>query len=226
MAKLKGAAAIGQPPMGSRTIMCFARWSAIASLSGMLVTSPAAARDWSLTNSGDAHLWREQRSLESRVAGASSRAILPLEHARRDLICQSCSVRLAQERARVDRRLDRVERELRPEQFMDSGRPSALPRVTSPTKGLRDGGPLPSTGDDALIGRLLGRARTAMAQGRTAQARSDLATARSLITGVGPAEADVDPDRVLLQARLAKLAAQVDRPRAGPRSHIARSSPD
>jgi hypothetical protein len=226
MAKLEGAAAIGQLPMGSRTIMCFARWSAIASLSGMLVTSPAAARDWSLTNSGDAHLWREQRSLEGRVDGASSGAVLQLERAQRDLIRQSRSVRLTPERARVDRGLDRVERELRPGQFMDSGRPSALPRVTSPTKGLRDGRPLPSMGDDALIGRLVGRARAAMAAGRTAQARSDLATARSLMTGVGPAEADVDPDRVLLQARLAKLAALVDRPRARARSHIARSSPD
>ena len=189
--------------MALPTAQRFARWSAIASLSGMLLGTPAVAQDRSLIDSGNAYLQRELRSLERRTDGPSAGAALQLQlqQTRRDLIRQSRGVYFTQEQAQIFRGLNRVERELRPEPFKDAGGAPALPPAPSLPTSLRDDGPLPSMGDGTLIRRLVARAEAAVAQGRPAQARSDLAAARSLMPGV-------DPDLVLLHATLAEVRAR------------------
>ena len=187
--------------MGLPTVQRFARWSALASLSGMLLGTPAVAQDRSLVDPGNAYLQRELRSLERRTDGPSAGAALQLQQTRRDLIRQSRGVYFTQEQAQIFRGLNRVERELRPEPFKDAGGPPALPHAPSLPTSLRDNGPLPSMGDGTLIRRLVARAEAAVAQGRPAQARSDLATARSLMPGV-------DPDLALLHATLAEVQAR------------------
>ena len=171
----------------------FARWSAIASLSGMLLGTPAVAQDRSLVDPANAYLQRDLRSLERRTDGPSAGDALQLQQTRRELIRESRGVYFTREQAQIFRSLNRVEGEVRPpETFKDETEtPAALPAPSLPTS-LRDNRPLPSMGGGTLIRRLVARAEAAVAQGRPAQARSDLSTARSLMPGV-------DPDRNLLR---------------------------
>ena len=170
----------------------FARWSAIASLSGMLLGTPAVAQDRSLVDPANAYLQRDLRSLERRTDGPSAGAALQLQQTRRELIRESRGVYFTREQAQIFRSLNRVEGEVRPpETFKDErGAPAVLPAPSLPTS--LHNGPLPSMGGGTLIRRLVARAEAAVAQGRPAQARSDLSTARSLMPGV-------DPDRNLLR---------------------------
>ena len=98
----------------------FARWSAIASLSGMLLGTPAVAQDRSLVDPANAYLQRDLRSLERRTDGPSAGAALQLQQTRRELIRESRGVYFTREQAQIFRSLNRVEREVRPpETFKD-----------------------------------------------------------------------------------------------------------
>ena len=101
---------LGAHEMGLPTAQRFARWSAIASLSGMLLGTPAVAQDRSLIDPGNAYLQRDLRSLERRNDGPSAGAALQLQQTRRDLIRESRGVYFTQEQAQIFRGLNRVER--------------------------------------------------------------------------------------------------------------------
>ena len=179
---------------------------ALASAHAFLVaTGTAAQQSGSFAGrpppaGGDAYLQRQVRTLE-RAGSAPGSAIL-LRRAERDLIGQSRGVFLSPEQARVRRDLDRIGREQQPARLSAEGGPApALPRGDRLPGSVVDDAALPSLGASTTLTRLVGRAEAALAEGRTNQARSDLATARSLSAGAGPAG---------LEARMTALERRLD----------------
>jgi hypothetical protein len=176
-------------------------------------TDVAAQQGGSLTGArpgftaGDAQLQRQLRSLERRGTGSPASAAIQLRRAQRDLVGQSRGVALTPDQARIARGLDRVGRELR----QDRGdaatlQPPARPRGERLPGSVDDDAALPSFGGTVTLGRLVGRAETALAQGRRDQARSDLATARSLVGATEPGRApDGSAALADLQARMTAL---------------------
>ena len=150
----------------------------------------------------DAYLQRQLRTLDRSRASPGSAEIL-LRRTQRDLVTQSRGVYLTPEQARVQRDLDRIERDRRDRSPGQATlQPPARPRGERLPGSIDDTGALPSMGGTLTLGRLVGRAETALADGRTAQARSDLATARALVGGVQPQGAAEAAELADIQARM------------------------
>lgn len=174
-----------------------------------LLAGPGAAQQQGLT-ANDAYMQRQLRSLEGSVRSSPDSAALQLQRARRDLIQQSRGLAFTPEQARLNRSLDQVGRQLRQERTSVVGVPPrpATTEVSLPSSYGTDQ-PLPSFNRSATLGRLVGRAETAVVEGRPAQARSDLATARSLMMGVEPTDSDGGTELTSIQARMIALEARL-----------------
>lgn len=171
----------------------------------------AVAQQGSLTGSrpgpagSDAYLQRQLRSLERGGTSPESDAIL-LRRTQRDLNTQSRGVYLSPNQARIQRDLDRVGRDLRREQLdAATAQSPARPRGERLPGSIDDAAVLPSFGGTVTLGRLVGRAESAIAEGRRVQARSDLATARSLVAAVDPSSPEDGRELIDLQARMTDL---------------------
>ena len=163
----------------------------------LLQSADLAAQSGSLTGTrpapagSDAYLQRQLRTLERGGTSPGSAQIL-LQRTQRDLTSRSRGVYLTPEQARVQRDLDRIERDMRGSPSR-TGVPAPLPLLGERLPGtIDDAAALPSMGGTVTLGRLVDRAERALADGRPQQARSDLAAARSLMGGFtaeSPAEA-------------------------------------
>jgi hypothetical protein len=169
---------------------------------------PAMAQQNSLTGGrpapvgSDAYLQRQLRTIERARSSPESAEIL-LRRTRRDLTGQSRGVFLTPEQARVQRDLDRIGRDLdRQGRAVDTAPAPARPRGERLPGTIEDQGALPSFGGTLTLGRLVGRAEGAIADGRTIQARSDIATARSLVGSVQPGSPDESRALAELEARM------------------------
>jgi hypothetical protein len=174
-----------------------------------LLAGPGAAQQQGLT-ANDIYMQRQLRSLEGSVRSSPDSAALQLQRARRDMIQQSRGVAFTPEQARLNRSLDQVGRQLRQERTSVVGvppRPATTEEPLPSSYGTDQ--PLPSFNRSATLGRLVGRAETAIAEGRPAQARSDLATARSLMMGVEPTDPDGGTELTSIQARMTALEARL-----------------
>ena len=150
----------------------------------------------------DAYLQRQLRTLERSATSPGSADIL-LRRTQRDLISQGRGVYLTPEQARVQRDLDRIGRDLQRQQVdAATTQPLAQPRGERLPGTIDDDAALPSFGGTVTLGRLVGRAETAMAEGRPGQARSDIATARSLVDAVHPGSPADSQALQELQARM------------------------
>ena len=115
---------------------------------------------------------------------------------------------LTPEQARIQRDLDRVGRDLQREQVdAATAQPPARPRGERLPGTIDDAAALPSFGGTVTLGRLVGRAESAMAEGRPVQARSDIATARSLVGSVDPSSPE-DARTLQRSCRAAMTAAR------------------
>ncbi len=157
----------------------------------------------------DAYLQRQLRTLERGGTSPESAAIL-LRRTQRDLNTQSRGVYLSPNQARIQRDLDRVGRDLRREQLdAATAQPPVRPRGERLPGSIDDEAVLPSFGGTVTLGRLVGRAESAMAEGRRGQARSDLATARSLVAAVDPTSPEDGRALADLQSRITDLEWQL-----------------
>jgi hypothetical protein len=183
-------------------------WSWLVSLALVMPALSAAAQQGSLTGGrpapagSDAYLQRQLRTIERARSSPESAEIL-LRRTQRDLTGQSRGVFLTPEQARVQRDLDRIGRDLdRQGRAADTAPAPARPRGERLPGTIADEGALPSFGGTVTLGRLVGRAEGAIADGRTTQARSDIATARSLVGGVQPGSPDESRALAELEARM------------------------
>lgn len=186
------------------------RWLArmLAAAASVLASSEGLAQQSSLSGGrpapagSDAYLQRQLRTLERSASSPSSADIL-LRRAQRDIITQGRGIFLTPEQARIQRDLDRVGRDLQ-RQRLDAvtTQPPTRPRGERLPGTIADDAALPSFGGTLTLGRLVGRAESAMAEGRPGQARSDLATARSLVGAVDPSSPDDTRALTDLQARM------------------------
>ena len=185
-------------------------WFASALALALLVLEGAAAdaQQRSLTGGGpapagsDAYLQRQLRTLERGGTSPNSAGIL-LRRTQRDLISQGRGVYLTPEQARIQRDLDRVGRDLQRERLSTAtAQPPAQPRGERLPGTIDDAAALPSFGGTITLRRLVGRAESAMADGRSGQARSDIATARSLVGSVDPSSPEDSRDLHELEARM------------------------
>lgn len=180
---------------------------------GALSVDRAGAQQPDLTGANDAYMQRQLRSLQGSVRSSPDAAALQLQRARRDLIQQNRGLVLTPEQARLNRGLDQVGRQLQQEGSPASRIPPRPATVREPLpSSYGTDQPLPSFNRSATVGRLVGRAETALAEGRPDQARSDLAAARSLMEGVEPSDPDGGSDLASLQARMTAVAARLDSP--------------
>lgn len=153
----------------------------------------------------DAYLQRQLRTLDRSTTSPGSADIL-LRRTQRDLVSQGRGVYLTPEQARVQRDLDRIGRDLQRGQIdAATGQPPAQPRGERLPGTIDDDAALPSFGGTVTLGRLVGRAETAMAEGRPGQARSDIATARSLVGAVDPSSPEDGRALLDLQARMSSI---------------------
>jgi hypothetical protein len=114
------------------------------------------------------------------------------------------------EQARLNRSLDQVGRQLRQERTSRVGVPARPATTEEPLpSSYGTDQPLPSFNRSATVGRLVGRAETAIVEGRPDQARSDLATARSLLVGVDPTDPDGGTQLASIQARMTAIEARL-----------------
>lgn len=177
---------------------------------GALLAGPSGAQQPNLTGANDAYMQRQLRSLQGSVRSSPDAAALQLQRARRDLIQQNRGVVLTPEQTRLDRGLDQIGRQLQQQGSPTTGIPPRPATVRAPLpSSYGTDQPLPSFDRSATVGRLVGRAETAIAQGRPGQARSDLATARSLLEGVGPTDPD-GGDLASIEARMTAAEARLD----------------
>lgn len=178
-----------------------------------LLVEPGMAQQQGLSGANDAYMQRQLRSLQGSVRSSPESTALQLQRARRDLIQQSRGVALTPEQARLNRGLDQIERQLRQER---SSAVRVPPRPVTTDEPLPSSygtdQPLPSFSRSATLRRLVGRAETAVAEGRPDQARSDLATARTLLAGVEPTDPEGDPELVSIQARMTAIEARLGDP--------------
>ncbi len=173
-----------------------------------LLATAVAAQQGSLTGGrqppagSDAYLQRQLRTLERARSSPGSADIL-LRRTQRDLNSQGRGVYLTPEQARVQRDLDRIGRDLQREDF-DAGisQSPTRPRGERLPGTIDDDGALPSFGGTVTLGRLVGRAESAIDEGRATQARSDIATARSLVGSIDPASPEESGALADLQARM------------------------
>jgi hypothetical protein len=187
----------------------------VALASAMAPAAELCAQQRSLTGTlpgaagSDAYLQRQLRSLEAGGTSLESMNI-QLRRAQRDLITQSRGVAFTPEQARIDRGLDRVGRELHRQQINAlTAQQPALPRGERLPGSIDDRAPLPSFGGTPTLGRLVGRAETALTEGRRDQARSDVATARSLVDAVDSSSAEARRALTDLEARMTAIEAQL-----------------
>ena len=148
----------------------------------------------------DAYLQRQLRTLERGGTSSGSAQIL-LQRTQRDLTSRSRGVYLTPEQARVQRDLDRIERDMR-DSPGQRGQVPLAPRGERLPGTIDDAGALPSMGGTVTLGRLVDRAERALAGGRPHQARSDLAAARSLMGGFTADSAVEAAQLTELQARM------------------------
>jgi hypothetical protein len=177
---------------------------------GVLLAMPTslAAQQGSLTGArpppagADAYLQRQLRTLERGATSPESAEIL-LQRTQRDFTSRSRGVYLTPEQARAQRDLDRIERDLRgaPGRVATTPLP-ARPRGERLPGTIDDVGALPSMGGTVTLGRLVGRAESALADGRPQQARSDLAAARSLIGGASAGSPEEAAALTEIEARM------------------------
>jgi hypothetical protein len=184
---------------------------ALALALSMMPGADADAQQGSLTGGrpaqagSNAYLQRQLRTLERSGASPGSAEIL-LRRAQRDVISQGRGLYLTPEQARIQRDLDRVGRDLaRPQRDARTSQPPALPRGERLPGTIDDDAVLPSFGGTVTLGRLVGRAESAMAEGRPGQARSDIATARSLVDAVDPSSQQDSRALQDLQARMSAV---------------------
>jgi hypothetical protein len=173
-----------------------------------LLNMPATAQQGSLTGGrpaplgSDTYLQRQLRTIERARSSAGSAEIL-VRRTQRDLTSQSRGVYLTPEQARVQRDLDRVGRDLdRERREAGTAQAPARPRGERLPGTIDDMAALPSFGGTVTLGRLVGRAESAIAAGRTSQARSDIATARSLVGSVNPGSPAESQTLSELEARM------------------------
>ena len=153
----------------------------------------------------DAYLQRQLRTLERSASSPGSADIL-LRRTQRDLTSRARGVYLTPEQARIQRDLDRVGRDLQHEQLDAlTAQPLAQPRGERLPGTINDAAALPSFSGTTTLGRLVGRAESAMAEGRSGQARSDIATARSLVEAVDPGSPADSQALLDLQARMSAI---------------------
>ena len=194
--------------------MCGSRVRTIqggALAAALLVGFDAGAQQGSLTGGrpapagSDAYLQRQLRTLERSTTSPSSADIL-LRRTQRDVISQGRGVYLTPEQARVQRDLDRVGRDLQSRRIdAATVQPPTRPRGERLPGTVDDTAALPSFGGTVTLGRLVGRAETAMAEGRPGQARSDIATARSLVDAADPSSPEDTRALSDLQARMSAV---------------------
>jgi hypothetical protein len=189
--------------------------SAVVLAAAFLDLAEAGAQQRSLTGGrpapagSDAFLQRQIRTLE-RAASSPGSADILLPRTQRSLTTQSRGVFLTPEQARLQRDLDRVGRDLqRPRTDAAAAQLPARPRGERLPGTIDDAAALPSFGGTATLTRLVGRAETALAEGRTRQARSDLATARSLVAAVDPGSPEDGGAIRALQGRIAAVERQL-----------------
>ena len=174
---------------------------------------PVLAQQQGLTPN-DVNLSRQLRSLEYQARTSPGANLTPqVQRARRDLVQRSGGVAFTPEQARIDRGLTQLGRQVQQERSSAIGVPAGPARRVEPLpSSIATDQPLPSFHRAATVGRLIGRAETAVAEGRSVQARSDLDTARSLMAGVQADDPDGGSELATFQARMAAVEARLGSP--------------